>query len=470
MIHSSQDTIAAISTPGGRGAIGIVRLSGKYSVKIASQIFLSHVKKDISGVPSHTVHFGYIVNKDNIFIDEALLTVFREPHSYTQEDMIEISCHNNKHILEQIMERVIDLGARTALPGEFTQRAFLNGKIDLSQAEAVEAVIEADSRLAEELACKNLMGSVKILVDKWNKIIINILSKIEVAIDHDGIADIDINNLKESINALSQEMLNSCVHGERISILQDGIKIVIAGQPNVGKSSLLNQLIKQERAIVTDVPGTTRDPIEVEVMIRGVKAVFIDTAGLRKIEKNTARGHEEIERLGIEKTKKHVQDAHYVVYIIDLTNKPEEYDFEMITETGKAKQVIIAGNKCDLPCIVTDEDIKRLKNIQGVKSFYRVSALSGENIHSIIDEFTKNINSELGDNREGVMVNLRQRELVKKSRRHLDAAYRAVASSENCEVIALELQDAQKRLNEISGIDISEEVLSKIFQNFCVGK
>ena len=471
MLQSSKDTIAAISTPQGRGAIGLVRLSGKDSIKIASKIFLSHIKKDISSAASHTAHFGYITANNHSYIDEVLLTVFKAPHSYTQEDMVEISCHNNRHILEHVIELVNTLGARTAQPGEFTQRAFLNGKLDLTQAEAVEEIIEADSRFAEELACKNLMGSVKILVDKWNNSIIDILSKIEIAIDHDGVADIEVKALQKSIRDLTDEMQNSCVHGEKISMLQDGLKIVIAGQPNVGKSSLLNRLIKQEKAIVTDVPGTTRDPIEVQVMIKGVKVLFIDTAGLRQIQENKADMHQEIERIGIEKTTRHVDDAHYILYMIDLTKSLAQYDVEMIkAAAGKGKEIIIVGNKCDLGLMITAYDINMLTKVKGVKGFHKVSALQGENVHSIIADFNANINEELGVNREGVMVGLRQRGLVRKSAKHLEAAYGALSNNEACEVIALELQDAQKNLNEISGINITEKILSRIFENFCVGK
>lgn len=467
------DTIIAIATALGKGAIGIVRISGTRALDIA-QAFVA-TPHPLATVPSHTVHHGYLVENGSRF-DDVLITVMRGPSTYTGEDTVEISCHNNILILEKILALGTANGARCARPGEFTERAFLHGKMDLAQAEAVADLIASETQCAEHIAFEQRMGYVSKTVEQWRTMLTDVCADIEAALDHDETPMPDATRIVQTITSLSDEMQQHIQSGMHAATLCTGLTIVFAGKPNVGKSSLFNALIKKEKAIVSSVPGTTRDPIEAHIEFRGMKLVLIDTAGVRQHAENEPQSrHHEIEALGIAKTHEHCTAADYVVFILDCAEGIDEHDM-VFAECVKGKKIILVGNKCDCGIHLDEKKLAALQSLLAPIAYLVVSVRTGEHVENILDACIDNADAHdvlatmHARKATTLMVNARHRSLVEQACAFLDDARQRMDHKESWDVVAGAVHDANNRLGEIVGVGITDEVLELIFSRFCVGK
>lgn len=481
-------TIIAISTALGKGAIGIIRLSGNNCLNIAKNFIKSNIFNNFSLIETHKLYFANIIDKSNDeIIDEIMFVYMKSPKSYTGEDMIEISCHNNIHILNKILDLAIKFGAILAKPGEFTERAFLNGKMDLSKAEAVLSVIHAESSFAEKVAQRQLRGGLSNIINKFRNEMMDNLKDIEVVLDHEGIMEIDSNKLLEKFKKIQQEILKKVQIGNRTNKIFKGIKIALIGRPNVGKSSILNTIIDQEKAIVSDIAGTTRDLIEASIEHKGIKFDFVDTAGLKNQsefikeinESNKFEiAHLDLEKKGIEKTKNCIEIADYIVLILDLSKKIDEMDINLIEElskTSKNKNILLIGNKKDLKN--KHFDINTLTKINKIdflnENIIEVSAKQNENIEKILDYLVDDLlkeNKNLSSD-EIFMVNSRHNKVFENIIKNFDSLIEDISIDEPLEIISMDCRNIINLLDEISGLSIdNEEILDKIFSNFCIGK
>lgn len=447
-----REPIVAIATPYGESAIGIVRLSGKGVLEIVKRFF-----KTKGEIKPRYAHFGVLYDEKGEEIDEGILVYYKAPHSYTGEDMVELYLHGNPRILQRAVELFLGAGARLAEPGEFTKRAFLNGKMDLTQAEAVAELICAKTELARKVALKQLHGELSKYIRPLRETLLELIAYIEADIEF---AEEDIPTLtKEQVlemveNVLKgiEELLKTAKTGK---FVREGIKLAIVGRPNVGKSSLFNALLKEERAIVTDVEGTTRDYIEETLQIRGVPVRLIDTAGIRETE-------DLVEKIGVERSRKKIEEADLVLFVIDGSREITEEDLK-IYQSIKNKERIVVVNKVDLPLRAN------LEIFEG-ENIIKVSALTGEGLEKLSEEILKKVGVQLEES-VNVYVSLRHEALLKKAKEVLERfkeEYRAKEISP--EIAMLDLREASDYLGEILGEITTEEVLGKIFSTFCIGK
>ncbi|MBQ9266897.1 MAG: tRNA uridine-5-carboxymethylaminomethyl(34) synthesis GTPase MnmE [Clostridia bacterium] len=449
------NTIAAISTPAGAGGISIVRISGKDAMNIIKKILKT---KNISDFPSHTIKYGHIVGEDGKVIDEVLVSYFEAPKTYTGEDVCEINCHGGNLVTKQILELVLRNGANLAEPGEFTKRAFLNGKMDLSQAEAVMDVINSKSLKEKNASLSQLEGVLGKRISGIKANLVDLLVDVEANIDY---PEYDVEEVRrEKIEKILDENIvelqkleNSFESGK---VLKNGVNTVIVGKPNVGKSSLMNVLLKEERAIVTEIPGTTRDTIEEYLTIRGVPLKIVDTAGIRETT-------DIVEGIGVEKSKKALKEAELVLVLLDGTRPLEEQDYEILQEV-KEKNHLILINK-------TDEESKIEKEKIHDENVLEISAktLAG------IDELEQKIEEmfqikEINVNDEIVVTNIRHKDLISKAKEQIKSVQNALKSGVPIDMISIELQNAVQFLGEITGETVSEDVITGIFKKFCLGK
>ena len=452
------DTIVAIATPVGTGAIAIIRVSGEDTFKIVEKVFRPLRKeKKLSEQKGYTIHYGEIIDKDQV-IDEVLVSVFRTPHSYTGEDSVEISCHGSLYIQQRIIELLVEAGARTARPGEFTLRAYLNGKMDLSQAEAVADLINANSEVARQIAFKQLRGGISKELKTLRNKLVNFASLIELELDF-AEEDVEFADRQELMNLIleikkhTQVLLSTFRYGNAV---KDGIPVAIVGEPNVGKSTLLNLLLKEDRAIVSDIPGTTRDTIEDVISIKGILFRFIDTAGLRQTQ-------DSVEAMGIERTKQSINKAQIIIFMIDARDKQWKEKLSQIQENLTDQKLILVVNKIDL----TDKKLN-LRDID-----YPVVYLSAK-YHKNIEELERVLLQVIGYHRHS------QNEVILTSTRHYEALYKAdeaidrVIEGINIELsndlLAEDVKIIMFYLGEITGEITTDEVLGNIFANFCIGK
>jgi tRNA modification GTPase len=457
------DTIAALSTPPGEGGIGIVRLSGKDAIAIANSFFSSPKGKKLTYAKSHTIIYGFIVDpKTGEKIDEALVSIMRAPMTYTKEDVVEINCHGGMLPVRKTLELILKGGARLAEPGEFTKRAFLNGRIDLSQAEAVIDIIRAKTEQAEKLALQQLDGSLSAKITEFIDRIINICAHIEACIDfpEDEIDTMTKDEIAISMQTLKDELIllvQSYDHGR---LFREGVAAAIVGKPNVGKSSLLNALLRKDRAIVTEMPGTTRDVIEDCLNINGLPLIIMDTAGIRET-------HDLAEMEGVKRSLKAIDSADIVLAVMDASRPFDEADKEVI-ERAKNKKTVIIINKSDIKSpafIFPPPDI----NPQPVVN---VSALKSDGL----DELKNAVYSlcvSPGDrcSPEGVLItNVRHRLCIEKAAISLGAAIEDFEHDKPLEIIAISLRESLDSLGEIKGAVTTEDILNKIFTEFCIGK
>jgi tRNA modification GTPase len=455
------DTIAAIATNLGESGVSIIRVSGDKALNIVSTIFRGKSDRKLDDIKTYTMRYGFIIDRDTEEkLDEVIVSYMKGPRSFTAEDTIEINCHGGVVITRRILEEVVKAGARLALPGEFTKRAFLNGRIDLSQAEAVIDIITAKTELSAKSALEQSGGKLSREIMILRDRLLEVIAHIEATVDYpeDDLEEVTADRAKVSIQDIVErvnELLSSADEGK---ILREGLSTVIVGKPNVGKSSILNALLMETRAIVTDVPGTTRDVIEEYISIDGIPVKIIDTAGIRDTE-------DVVEKIGVERSREKVGSADLVVLVLDISRELSEEDKEVINFI-KDKKYIVLLNKVDLKPKINREDIKEL-NSNYIINF---SAKTGEGL----DRF-KEVIKELffkGEVRakEVMVTNTRHKEALIKARESLSSANNALENTFAIDLASIDLRDAWKQLGEISGDTIEEDIIDKIFSKFCLGK
>lgn len=442
-----KDTIAAIATPVADGAISIIRVSGEDAIAIVQAIF----DKDLLQRDANTITYGFIKDpQTEEAVDEVLVSLFRAPKTFTCEDIVEINCHGGRFVTKQVLQLVLAQGARMAQPGEFTQRAFLNGRIDLAQAEAVMDIIEADNKANAKLAIAGIKGSVRKLLEPLIDEILDIIANIEVNIDYpeyDDVEQLSSEVLLPKANhwlARIDEILQKAESGK---IIKEGIKTAIVGKPNVGKSSLLNALLEEEKAIVTDVEGTTRDIVEGSIHLQGVTLNLIDTAGIRETE-------DVVEKIGIERSRKAIEDAQLVLLVLDGSKELDAMDEELL-ELTKGKQRLLVYNKSDL--------------YEQGKEGIVISAAKGE-ITSLLDALYQLYEQHLLVLEEPTLANERQIGLMKSAQRNMMQAQAAMEAGIQPDLVELDIQEAYKNLKEILGEYHREDLIDTLFANFCLGK
>jgi len=450
------DTIVAQSTAYGESAIAIIRLTGKDAIKIANKVFPN---KDLNKVKSHTIHFGDIIHKDEV-IDEVLVSVFKAPNSYTKENLIEISCHGSSYIIKKIITITINLGARIANKGEFTFRSFINGNMDLSQAEAVADIISSNSKNSHKLAINHIKGVFSIKIKELRKDLIDFSSLLELELDFSE-EDVEFANrkkLNETVNEIidySDIIIDSF---KLNNVIKDGINVIILGKPNVGKSTILNALLNDEKAIISDIPGTTRDIIEDTITIGGNIVRFIDTAGIR----NTI---DKIEKIGIEKALKKTKEASIILYIIDLNvSNIKSIKSELESKFLKDKNVLIIGNKGDLK--IKDDVKTYFKN----KKHLIISGIKEKDVLKLKKLIENYINLNLIREESSIMINERHYQLLKKVKNSLINVKNNIKNKSNTDLLAMDVKYALNYLGEITGEITNDEILGNIFSRFCIGK
>lgn len=466
MTGGEHDTIAAIATPAGQGAIAIVRLSGERAIAIAAESFSGG--KDLRTVKSHTVHFGRFLDRSGNVLDEVICTVFRAPHSYTAEDVVEISCHGSALVTRRIVERLIEAGARPAAPGEFTRRAFLNGRIDLIQAEAVADLIQSQSDRAQQASLAHLNGKLSNTLQKIRNDLVETAGLIELELDfvEEGIVLTDKEKLETQLGRTIAEinaLMETYKYGK---VVREGLKVALIGAPNAGKSSLLNALLDESRAIVTDIPGTTRDFIEERLIIGHGMFCVTDTAGLRET-------NETIEKEGIRRTWKIVEDSDIVVFVHDTTKEfsSEEtgYMQKIRTVNPRALRVILADNKYDLRKEkIGDFHWIASENVRIVQT----SAITSRGIdglrNALLDEIPKDTPYE--GRESAIITNGRHYSALMRAGERLEAALSSLERKLSGEFVALDVRAALDALGEIVGIVTTESIINDIFAKFCIGK
>lgn len=455
-----KDTIAAISTAMNNSGIGIVRMSGDEAFNIIKKIFRPFKNKDISQCSSHTVHYGYIVDGENT-VDEVLVLVMKGPHTYTREDTVEIDCHGGMFVLNKTLDLVIKNGARPADPGEFTQRAFINGRIDLSQAEAVIDVINAQNDYALKSAVSQLGGSVSEKIKSIRSVILEQTAYIEAALDDpehlemDGYGNVLLPVLLQCKDEVDK-LIDSANDGR---IIKEGIKTVILGKPNAGKSSFLNSLAGFDRAIVTDIAGTTRDILEESIRIRDITLNITDTAGIRNTE-------DIIEKIGVDKAREYARDADLIVYVADTSVPLDKNDYDII-DLIKNKKVITLLNKSDLPPAWDKKGLEKI--IKG--PFVECSAKNGTGIEQFEDTVRQMFyNKDIKFNDQIYITNARQKNSLIKASKSLNAAIETINSGLSEDFYTIDMMDAYTSLGEVIGEAIEDDLADEIFSKFCMGK
>jgi tRNA modification GTPase len=456
-----EDTIAAVATPAGEGSIGIVRVSGPDAERIARQIFHRTANGQNCKLRSHMLYHGTIRDpQSNSVLDEVLLTVMRRPHSYTGEDVVEVNCHGGPLLVRRILGLVLSQGARHADPGEFTKRAFLNGRIDLAQAEAVIELIRARTESGLNLAVNQVRGELSKWVGELREQLLNVVVQVEAAIDfpEEEIELLQRHELIAEIDALSRKihmLINSYEWGR---LFREGARVCICGRPNVGKSSLLNALLGEERVIVTAIPGTTRDVIEESIKLGGIPVVLWDTAGIRQTE-------DDIEKIGVDLSRQHFESADVVMLVLDGSEPLTAEDLSLIA-AAKTRKALVVVNKRDLPLGL---DLHSLHALAGDLEVVPISTIQGTGLDQLKLALR---NVVLGTNSEPpiVITNERHKAALVRGARFLSDAALALSSGQPPELVAVDLQGARDALEEIIGAVKSDDILERIFSSFCIGK
>lgn len=458
------ETIAAISTPMGEGAIAIVRLSGDEALSIVDRLFRSPSEKKLSEVPSHTIHYGHLIDpKTNAIVEEVMVSVMKGPKTFTREDVVEINCHGGLVSVKKVLNLVLVNGARLADPGEFTKRAFLNGRIDLSQAEAVMDLIRAKTDRAMSVALNQMEGRLSKLIQKLRQEILETLAHVEVNIDYpeyDDVEEMTHNMLIEKATYVQQQLRKLLQTAEQGKILREGLSTAIVGRPNVGKSSLLNSFVQENKAIVTDIPGTTRDVIEEYVNVRGVPLRLLDTAGIRETE-------DIVERIGVEKSRAVLKEADLILLVLNYSEAISEED-EKLFEVTKDMDVIVIVNKMDLPQAI---DLERVKELAGNAPVMTTSLLEDRGVDEL-EEAIADLFFE-GDLEAGDLTyvsNTRHIALISQAISTIEEAVFAIQNDVPIDLVQIDLTRAWELLGEIIGDAVHESLIDQLFSQFCLGK
>lgn len=455
--NNLQDTIIALSTAAGRGAIAVIRLSGAEAISQTQAVFRG---KNLLEQPSHTAHFGTIRDGETI-IDEVVVTLFRAPNSFTKEDVVEISCHGSPFIVQKIIQLFIKKGVRTAQAGEFTKRAFLNGRFDLAQAEAVADLINSESEAAHQSALKQMRGGFSLILKDLRQRLLHFASMIELELDfgEEDVEFADRNELKDLVDEILKtirQLIDSFSWG---NVIKNGIPTVIAGKPNAGKSTLLNALLNEEKAIVSEIAGTTRDFIEDELTIEGIAFRFVDTAGLRQTE-------DKIEAIGVARARKKMQEASLILYLIDLQTINSLADYE--TEYQEIRELgiphLVVGNKLDS---AKSETLELLKNRP---EMVYISALNKENIELLKQQIMTLFRTDQLKAGDTVVTNMRHYESLLRTQESLEAVLMGLDSGITGDFVAMDIRHALHELGTITGEISTEDLLGNIFSKFCIGK
>ena len=447
-----EDTIVAISTSVGEGAISIIRLSGHDALNIASKVFT----KDLTKVDSHTIHYGFITS-NNEKIDEVLVSVMKAPKTFTREDIVEINCHGGIATTNKVLEVLLENGARLAEPGEFTKRAFLNGRIDLLEAEATMDLISSKAESARKISINTLTGETSNLIKNLRSELVKIISNIEVNIDYPQYEDIEVltnESILPDIKKFKEKLEEIIKKSEDSKVIKEGIRVGIIGRPNVGKSSLLNSLLEEEKAIVTDVPGTTRDIVEGSLIVSGIPLNIIDTAGIRKTE-------DTVEKIGVEKSLKIIDTSDLLIYILNNNEEITEEEKEILEKTKNKKRIIVV-NKIDL---------KTKLNKKLLDSYIEISVKENIGIDKIKDEIKRLFNiGEISTNDMTYLSNARSIALLKKSLNNINDAINEINNNNPIDIVELSLKESWNNLGEVIGETYTDELLDELFSRFCLGK
>lgn len=470
---TNNDTIIALATPSGMGAVALIRISGKDAIGIVDKFFRSKTKaKSLLKQKSHTIHLGHIIDQNRI-IDEVLISVFKDPHSYTGENVIEISCHGSVYIQQEIIQLFLQHGVRLAQAGEFTLRAFLNGKLDLSQAEAVADLIASDSKASHQIAMQQMRGGFSTEIENLRQELLNFASLIELELDF-AEEDVEFANrddfqkLITKITNVLKRLIESFAFG---NVLKNGIPVAIIGEPNVGKSTLLNTLLNEEKAIVSHIPGTTRDAIEDELIIDGVSYRFIDTAGIRETK-------DVVESIGIKRTYEKSAQAQLIIYLFDASvisykRKEEQIRLLDLIKSGiqkieskfPDKKIVIVANKTDL---LSEKETEFIT--QNLDTLLLLSAKNKEGISELKDELTSLVNTGILSNNQTIVSNSRHFEALNKALVEINNVQKGINDKLSSDLIAIDIRQALFYLGEITGKVTTEDLLGNIFANFCIGK
>ncbi len=460
--YEQEETIAAIATPPGSGGLGKVRISGEKALEIADRVFKSPAGKKLTKAEGYTIHYGYIENESGEKIDEVLALVLRAPKSFTGENSVEFDCHGGMMPLNGVLEAVLNQGARMAEPGEFSRRAFLHGRIDLAQAEAIVDLINSQTEKGRELALQQLEGQLSQRIKELREKMVQLLAQLEATCDfpEDEIPGFTSENLQERINMLVDALEELIASSKQGQIYQEGLETVIAGKPNVGKSSLLNTLLEEERAIVTEIPGTTRDVISELVNLEGIPLKITDTAGIRST-------NDRVEKIGVERSEKYLRRADLVLLMLDVSQGITEADRNIYKQV-KDKPLIILVNKTDLPEDLKEEEVEN--NFPGVPVvFISVEAQKGlKNLKDVIVEQIFSGKAQGGH--DYIVTNLRHKRALEKANKNLKQMLDSLQQGIPEDMLAIDLREALNQLGRITGETVTEDIIDRIFSDFCVGK
>ena len=457
------DNIVAIASPAGLGAISLIRVSGNDCINQIDNIFYGFDKIKLENQESHTLQLGYIKDGDEI-IDKVLVTVFRNPKSYTGEDLVEISCHGSIYIQEKILQTILKNNCRIADPGEFTLRSFLNGKMDLSEAEAVADLIASNTKASHKLALNQMRGGFKNDINKLREELVNFASLIELELDfsQEDVEFANLNKLNDLVSTIEIQLTDLVKSFKIGNVIKNGLPIVIVGKPNSGKSTLLNFLLNEEKAIVSSIPGTTRDYIEDQININGIKCRFIDTAGIRKTE-------DRIENLGIKKTYETIEEAEIILYLIDKSTLDDKniddyiIEIDKIKKDFKEKEIVVLINKCDISTKILDDNLVSLSALQ-------ISAKMGLNIDKLIERISTYMSKLNIDSHNVIVTNSRHLDLLSNTLDEIKKIKLSIKQNISSDLLSIDIKQASYFLGELTGEISNDELLGNIFSKFCIGK
>ncbi|NLB42010.1 MAG: tRNA uridine-5-carboxymethylaminomethyl(34) synthesis GTPase MnmE [Clostridiales bacterium] len=457
----TEDTIVALATPPGEGGIAVIRLSGPESLQIASRLYINGKREKQEQFKDRYLQYGYILDKEQNIVDEVLMVSMKAPKTYTREDVVEIHCHGGMIPAQKILDLTLEEGARLAQPGEFTKRAFLNGRVDLTQAEAVMDLISSKSEDAARVSLSQMEGSLSRKIKTLRDDLLDLMARIEVTVDYpeEDIEEMLRAPIGERLAKASSDCLHLLETAHQGRLVREGLKVVIIGKPNVGKSSLLNALVRENRAIVTDIPGTTRDVIEDYINIKGVLVRILDTAGIRET-------MDQVEKIGVEKSRELTRDADLILLLLDASSSLEKEDKEIL-QWLEDKRVLILLNKADRPLVIEEEEIRRLTD----SSIIWTSMMEGTGLNEV-ENYIYNLvySGSVGPKNTAMITNNRHKEALIRGQKHLEEALNAMDAYMPLDIVTIDLRDAWEALGEITGESLTENLIDKIFMEFCLGK